>query len=101
MKRFLLLAVEVCCAGCMWGQDRSAPTLVQAFLTRPGGAPFYLQATITERTDPNEHIEVEMSWVSPGKWKRKIQSQEFSQTLIVNGGKVFEQDSADYMPFGN
>ena len=41
-----------------------------------------------------------MSWVGPDKWRRTIKSQEFSQTLIVNGDKVFEQDSADYLPLG-
>jgi Gram-negative bacterial TonB protein C-terminal len=82
------------------GQDVARPTLVQPTLTAPGGTPFYLRAEITERGDPNEHIEVEMSWVAPNKWRRTIQSQEFSQTLIVNGDKVFEQDSEDYFPLG-
>jgi len=70
---------------------------VQATLI-PGGTPFYLQAVITEPSDPNEHIDVEMFWVAQDKWRRTIKSQEFSQTLIVNHDKVFEQDSADYMP---
>jgi hypothetical protein len=41
-----------------------------------------------------------MSWVAPDKWRRTIKSQEFSQTLIVNGDQVFEQDSDDYFPLG-
>jgi len=41
-----------------------------------------------------------MSWVSPNKWRRTIQSDQFSQTLVVNGKKVFEQDSANYFPLG-
>ncbi len=80
------------------GQTGPAAQVVQAWLTEPGSTPFYLQAVITESSDPNEHVEVEMSWVAPDKWKRTIRSQEFSQTLIVNGDRVFEQDSADYMP---
>jgi hypothetical protein len=71
---------------------------VQATLIESGSIPFHLQAVITEPSDPNEHIDVEMFWVTPNKWRRTVKSQEFSQTLIVNGGKVFEQDSADYMP---
>ncbi len=98
MKKLLLIAASICSAACALGQDGSTPKVVQADLTRLGGTPFYLQASITERDDPSEHVDVEMSWVSPGKWKRKIQSQEFSQTLIVNGDKIFEQDSSDYMP---
>lgn len=39
-----------------------------------------------------------MSWVAPDKWKRTIRSAEFCQTLIVNGDKIFEQDSDDYLP---
>ena len=78
----------------------SGPSVVQGSLTAPGGTPFHLRAVITERGDPNEHVDVEMSWVAPDKWRRTIRSQEFSQTLIVNGDKVFEQDSDDYFPLG-
>jgi hypothetical protein len=81
-------------------QSGSPPQVVQGTLTEPGATPFYLQAAITERRDPDEHIDVEMSWVAPDKWRRTIQSKEFSQTLIVNGDKVFEQDSENYFPLG-
>ena len=74
--------------------------LEQATLTEPGGVPFSLQAVITERGDPNEHVDIQMSWVAPDKWRRTIKSQEFSQTLIVNGDKAFEQDSDNYLPLG-
>jgi len=82
------------------GQGGPAAQVVQATLIERDGTPFYLQAVITERTDPNEHVDIEMSWVAPDKWKRTIRSQEFSQTLIFNGDKVFEQDSDDYFPLG-
>lgn len=100
MKQFITILIGLGCALASNGQTNSAapPRVVQAMLTRPGGTPFYLQATISETSDPNDRIEVEMSWVAPDKWKRKIQSQEFSQTLIANGDKVFEQDSSDYLP---
>lgn len=77
------------------------PALVQPTLTAPGSLPFHLKALITERGDPASKTEVEIFWVAPDKWRRTIQSQtEFSQTLIVNGDKVFEQDSDDYFPLG-
>lgn len=100
MKQFITILIGLGCALASNGQTNSAapPRVVQAMLTRPGETPFYLQATISETSDPNDRIEVEMSWVAPDKWKRKIQSQEFSQTLIANGDKVFEQDSSDYLP---
>jgi hypothetical protein len=77
----------------------STPTLVQATLAAPGNPPFHLKATITERGDPTSKSEVEIFWIAPDKWRRTIESKtEFSQTLIVNGDKVFEHDSDDYFP---
>lgn len=78
----------------------TAPSVVQAVLTEGGQVPFHLSAAITEHADFNEHIDLELYWVSPSKWKRTITSQNFSQTLIVNGDKIFEQDSDDYFPIG-
>jgi hypothetical protein len=76
-----------------------APTLIQASLISPGSRPFHLKAIITERGDPTSMTEVEIFWAAPEKWRRTIQSKtEFSQTLIVNGDKVFEHDSDDYFP---
>ena len=104
MKQFRSIAIGLILIGSFAAveiaQEVSRPSLVQPTLTAPGGTPFYLQAEITERGDPNEHIEVEMSWVAPDKWRRQIRSEEFSQTLIVNGDNVFEQDSSDYFPIG-
>lgn len=76
------------------------PSVVQAVLTEPGTPPFHLRAAITERADFSEHVDLEIYWVSPAKWRRTIASQEFSQTLVVNGDDVFEQDSDDYIPIG-
>jgi len=83
-----------------WASDETTPSVVQATLISPGSPPFHLSAAITERADFNEHIDFEMYWVSPNKWRRTIVSQDFSQTLIVNGDKVFEQDSDEYFPLG-
>jgi hypothetical protein len=77
-----------------------APKVVQGTLISPGSPPFHLRAAITERADFNEHIDLELFWASPEKWKRTIRSQDFSQTLIVNGDKVFEDNSDDYFPLG-
>lgn len=90
----LVASYPICAA------DQSAPSIVQAVLTSLGSPAFHLSAAITERADFNEHIDLEMYWVSPDKWRRTIVSQDFSQTLIVNGDKVFEQDSDEYFPLG-
>jgi hypothetical protein len=84
----------------IWAADQTSPSVVQATLISPGSPSFHLSAAITERADFNEHIDLEMYWVSPDKWRRTIVSQDFSQTLIVNGDKVFEQDSDEYFPLG-
>jgi hypothetical protein len=39
-----------------------------------------------------------MYWLSPDRYQRTIVSTDFSQTLVVNGTKVFEKDSSDYFP---
>lgn len=87
----------VVCATLLPGEQGGAH-VVQSRLTDRGGTPFSLQAVLTERGDPNEHVDVEMFWAGPDKWRRTIKSHEFSQTLIVNGEKIWEQDSGGYMP---
>lgn len=104
MNNILIVAVAfswiALSSGATISQSASPPQVVQGTLTRPGGTPFYLQAVVTERGDPDEHVDVEMSWVAPDKWTRTIKSNEFSQNLIVNGDRIFEQDSDDYFPVG-
>jgi hypothetical protein len=39
-----------------------------------------------------------MDWLAPDKYRRVISSQEFSQTLIVDGTRVSEVDSTNYFP---
>lgn len=70
-------------------------------LTQPGNTPFHLKAGIVESTNPDSDYkaDVEEYWVSPTKWRRTINSPHFSQTLIVNGDSVSEQDTGDYYPF--
>ena len=41
-----------------------------------------------------------MYWVAPNKWRRTIESDDFSQTLVVNGDNAHEEDSRDYFPLG-
>jgi outer membrane biosynthesis protein TonB len=73
----------------------------QSKLTLAGGTPFHLKAHITNAgaAKPEYSAEVEEYWASPEKWRRTVQSAGFSQTLVVNGGKVFEKLTGDYYPF--
>jgi hypothetical protein len=74
--------------------------VVQSTLIAPGSAPFHLKATITEGREQSQspYAQIEMFWMAPDKFRRTIQSQDFNQTLIVNGTGVFEEDSSDYFP---
>ena len=78
--------------------SHSTPTVVQATLIAPGSLPFHIKAVITEGRDPDPVGHVEMYWVAPNRWRRTIEADNFSQTLVVNGDNVFEQDSRDYFP---
>jgi hypothetical protein len=75
--------------------------VAQSKLTSPGSTPFHLKAKIVETTNPDSTYkgEIEEYWLSPGKWRRTIQSPEFSQTLITNGDEISEQDTGDYYPW--
>ncbi|HEV7552154.1 MAG TPA: energy transducer TonB [Candidatus Angelobacter sp.] len=75
--------------------------LQQSKLTLPGGSPFHLKAHIANAgtAKPEYSADVEEYWVSPGKWRRTVQSAGFSQTLIVNGDKSSEKLTGDYYPF--
>jgi hypothetical protein len=73
-------------------------TLIQPTMTAPGSPPFHMKAMIYETDDPENKTNVEILWMAPNRWRRTIQSDEFTQTLIVNDGKVFEKDEDDYLP---
>jgi hypothetical protein len=81
--------------------DMLAIALQQTALTLPGSKPFHLKAEIIESTNPDSGYKgtFEEYWVSPEKWWWRIESPEFSQTKIVNGDKVLEQDTGDYFPW--
>src|ERR1700683_1024740 len=64
----------------------------QSKLILPGSKAFNLKIAIVETTNPDSsyHAQVEQYWVSPTKWKRTIESPDFSQTLVVSGEAVSE-----------
>jgi hypothetical protein len=75
---------------------QSVPKIVQGTLTALGSPPFHLRATISDGVDAT----IEMYWASPDKWRRRIVSDGFAQTLVVNGEQIFEHDSDGYLPVG-
>ncbi len=73
----------------------------QSKITLPGSKPFHLKAEIIETTNPKSDYQAKVDeyWVSQNKWRRTIESPGFSQTLVVNGDKVLEQDKGAYLPW--
>ncbi len=71
-------------------------------LDQAGTPPFHLKATVVDlgKHLPEYDGTMEMWWVSPTEWRRevKLKSGEFSQVLIHNGGKVYEEDKPGYFP---
>lgn len=81
--------------------DVAEHAVKQSQLTLPGSPAFHLKVTIVETTNPASEYQanVEEYWTSPDKWRRTIQSPDFSQILVVNGDKVSEQNKGDYYPW--
>jgi len=73
----------------------------QSKLTLPGSKPFRLKAEIVETTNPKSdyRASIEEYWISPSKYRRTIESPDFSQTLVVNADAVYEKNVGDYFPF--
>lgn len=98
------VALLVSCLGGMAGAQRSPSQtspirdVTQSTLIAPGSVPFHLKATITQGREGSPYAKVELYWMAPDRYKRTVDSSEFRQTLIVNGTKVFEQDSSVYFP---
>jgi Gram-negative bacterial TonB protein C-terminal len=95
-----LVAVLTACCAVGAQSSGSTVTVVQGNLTAPGSTPFHLKAEITDRKEPQLDATVEMFWIDSTHWRREIHSDEFSQKIILNGEKFFEQDTPEYFPLG-
>lgn len=72
--------------------------VMQSVLVSSGTKPFHLQATITMGQEHAAFAKVELFWIAPDKFRRTIESPDFTQTLIQSGADVSEQNSSDYFP---
>lgn len=74
--------------------------LRRSSLTLPDGKPFHLRAVVreVEEHDSSYSATIDEYWASPTKWRRTIESPEFSQTRIVDGTAVSEVNRGDYVP---
>src|SRR5215831_4138510 len=103
---FLVALVATSCAA----QDKDKPKTVGegvelaaklSQLTLPRSKPFHLKATIAELDSPDSDYkaEVEMYWAAQDRWRRTIKSPDLSQTMVVNGDTVSEQNQGGYFPW--
>jgi hypothetical protein len=109
MKSRRLIFVLVALVVSAFAEDKKSVPLAdvaqhaveQSKLTQSGSAAFHLKMTIVETTNPKSEYQgvIEEYWISPHKWRREITSPGFSQTLIVNGDKISEQNKGDYFPW--
>src|SRR6266404_2385146 len=99
-----LISVLVFCSLAAAGDlqaDLPKKAIERSQITLPGSHPFFLKAKVLEATNPentNYNAEIEEYWIAPDKWRRTVKTLDFSQTLIVDGGKTNEQLTGDYYP---
>jgi hypothetical protein len=96
----VLLCFGACLVCAQRGKVDTSPIrdVVQSSLITPGSTPFHLKARITGSAEQSSYGQVEIFWAAPDQYRRTIHSNDFNQTLVVNGKRVFEQDSTDYFP---
>ena len=105
MRTLLLAAATFAGAVALHAQQAPLEQVVRtaaekSSLALPGHAPFHLRATIVDEkaSDPQWTASVEEWWQSPTEYRREFHSPQFSQMLIVHGGKVEEQDDGPVFP---
>jgi hypothetical protein len=89
------------CFGSEGIADLPQRAIEKSQITLPGSQPFHLKAEIVEATNRENDAykaTIEEYWLSPEKWRRTVKTKDFSQTLIVNGGKIQEEITGDYYP---
>src|SRR5579864_2168386 len=106
MLRYIVFSAAIVCALQGRAQEHMALADVaqraaaNSTLITAESPAFQLKAVVSEATKPDSSYgaEIEEYWVAPEKWRRTVKSPGFSQTVIVNGDKYFEQNKGDYYP---
>lgn len=79
--------------------DASIRALKNTQLNYPDSPPFHVTISVVDsHPDTNRHATIEMWWLSPTKYRRVIESPDFSQTRVVNGDAVSEENKGGYFP---
>ena len=105
MRIFLFAAATLAGVAALHAQQAPLEQVVRtaaekSSLALPSRVSFHLRAEIRDEKsgDPQWTASVEEWWQSPTEYKRVFHSAQFSQVLIVHGGKVEEQDDGPVFP---
>jgi len=81
--------------------DLPQQAIERSQITLPGSQPFHLKARVVEATNlqnDSYRAEIEEYWAAPDQWRRTVKTEEFSQTLVLNGEKTYQELTGDYYP---
>lgn len=83
------------------GREDFSTAIRLSRLTQPGSTPFHLKAVVGEPSNRQTDYKAQIDeyWVAPDKWRRTIRSAEFSQTTVVNGTDIYEENKGSYYPW--
>jgi hypothetical protein len=74
--------------------------LKQSLLIQPGAKPFHIKLSISPaKGDAAVYsATIEETWVSTSEWKRTLNANGFSQTIIANASGMHYVTTGDYLP---
>lgn len=105
LRTGLIFAVLSIHASTMFGGDwrnQIKSAVKKSTLNQPGTPPFHLRAELSPYRSGIEPANltgtIEIWWVSPTQWKREIQTPQFHQLAIMDAGKEWQHNDADYFP---
>jgi len=73
-------------------------SVVQGSLIAPGSPPFHIEASITEGQEATPYATIQMDWLSATSYREVIRSAVFNSVRISSNGRLYENDSAPYIP---
>src|SRR5215469_8087869 len=78
----------------------AAKAVEKSRLTVEGVPAFHLKAQISEpgQADSDYVGTVELTWISPTKWRRVIDSPDFGETAVHDGDQHSTETRGDYFP---
>lgn len=110
--KFLFIAIFAICfrAPLLPAASSSAPAATPALFARShtlsnleaaGSPPFSLSASITVYPQAQSHMQgnYQLSWASPGKWRRESSFPGYHEISVGEGNKVWHLSNVPYRPY--